>query len=84
LPSFIASLQLIHDRVPSAPADADATAVAADHDSLDPVPRFAENDFPAATSAGVWHPRVGLLLPYSLGLDLRGIANPHLHAQFCE
>src|SRR6266446_6192367 len=40
----------------SARVEADAKAIAADHDSPDWVPRFEESDLPTAASAEVGHP----------------------------
>src|SRR5262249_13403013 len=40
----------------SAPSGADATAVAVDHGSLHPAPRYVESDSPTATAVSVAHP----------------------------
>ena len=62
----------------SAPTDAGATAVVADPDSPDSVPRFAGSYFPHQSAQQSRIVAVGLLLLDPLGLDLRGITNPQL------
>jgi hypothetical protein len=78
-------MQLIHhSRAPSAPVDADAIAVAGDHDSRRPAPRCGEAILQHQSQQQLRILPIGLLLAHALGANLGGIPDPQLKPQLLQ